>query len=139
MSTAKLGRGIFSDITMMGVRVAVGTVFIVHGMGKFNPGFAFALDNWGIPAAMQVPIALAEVVPGILLIIGILTRISSGLLAIVMLGAIFLVKGAQAFAGDGPTTEFDIVLMAAALLVAMMGPGRISLVRVISKIPRFLH
>lgn len=130
---------ILPDVAMMGVRVAVGVVFIVHGMGKFNPGFAFALDNWGMPAAMQVPIALAEVVPGILLIIGILTRISSGLLAIVMLGAIFLVKGAQVFAGDGPATEFDIVLLAAALLVVVMGPGRISLSHVVRRLPRFLH
>ncbi len=138
MSTAELKGWILPDITMMGLRAAVGTVFIVHGAGKFNPGFAFALDSWGIPAAMQVPIALAELVPGILLIIGVLTRISSALLSIVMLGAIFLVKGAQAFTGDG-ATEFDIVLLAAALLVVVMGPGRISISHVVRRLPRFIH
>ena len=139
MTTSELRGGILPDIVMMGIRVSVGVVFIVHGMGKFNPGFAFALENWGIPAAMQIPIALAEVVPGILLIIGILTRISSGLLSIIMLGAIFLVKGAQVFAGDGPSTEFDIVLLAAALLIVIMGPGRISLSNIIKRLPRFIH
>ena len=138
MNTAELRGGILPDITMMGLRAAVGVVFIVHGAGKFNPGFAFALDNWGIPAAMQVPIALAELVPGILLLVGVLTRISSGLLAIVMLGAIFVVKGAQAFTGDG-ATEFDIVLLAAALLVVVMGPGRISISHIVGRLPRFIH
>lgn len=138
MSTAELRGGILPDIVMMGLRAAVGTVFIVHGVNKFSPGFAFALEKWGIPAAMQIPIALAEVVPGILLLVGILTRISSGLLSIVMLGAIFVVKGAQAFTGDG-ATEFDIVLLAAALLVVIMGPGRISIANAVQRLPRFIH
>lgn len=138
MATAELRGGILQDVVMMGLRAAVGTVFIVHGAGKFNPGFAFALENWGIPTAMQVPVALGELVPGILLLIGVLTRFSSGLLTIYMLGAIFLVKGAQAFTGDGGT-EFDIVLLAAALVVALMGPGRISLAKAIGRLPRFLH
>ena len=43
---------------------------------------------------MQIPIALAEMVPGILLLIGIFTRMSASLLSIVMLGAIFYVKQA---------------------------------------------
>ncbi len=139
MATAELRGGILQDVVMMGLRAAVGVVFIVHGAGKFNPGFAFALENWGIPAAMQVPVALGELVPGILLLIGVLTRFSSGLLTIYMLGAIFLVKGAQVFAGGDGATEFDIVLLAAAMAIALMGPGRISLVRVISRLPRFLH
>lgn len=127
---------------MMGLRATVGVVFIVHGMGKFNPGFVGMLDGMGIPF-MQIPIALAEVVPGILLLIGVLTRISSGLLAIVMLGAIFVVKGAQVFAGDRGATEFDILLLASALMIVIMGPGRISLAHLIhtmtERLPRPLH
>ena len=138
MATAELRGGILQDVVMMGLRAAVGVVFIVHGSGKFNPGFVFAMENWGIPAAMQVPVALGELVPGILLLIGVLTRFSSGLLTIYMLGAIFLVKGAQAFTGEG-ATEFDIVLLAAALVIALMGPGRISLAKAIGRLPRFLH
>ncbi len=140
MATAKIHGGILQDIVMMGLSAAVGVVFIVHGYGKLiNPGFAFALENWGIPSAMHIPVALGELVPGILLLIGVLTRISSALLAVYMLGAIFLVKGAQVFAGDGPATEFDVVLLAAALVIMVLGPGRISLAHVIKKLPRFIH
>ena len=140
MSTAELRGGILSDIVMMGMRAIVGVVFIVHGMGKFSPGFAGFMENGlGIPAFMQVPVALGEVVPGILLLIGVLTRISSGLLSIYMLGAIFLVKGAQVFAGADGSTEFDIILLASALLVIVMGPGRISLSHILNRVPRFLQ
>lgn len=138
MATAELRGGILQDVVMMGLRAAVGVVFIVHGAGKFAPFFADVLPNWGIPASMQVPVALGELVPGILLLIGVLTRFSSGLLTIYMLGAIFLVKGAQAFTGER-ATEFDIVLLSAALVIALMGPGRISLAKVIGRLPRFLH
>ena len=83
-------------------------------------------------------IALAEFVPGILLLIGVLTRISSALLAIVMLGAIFLVKGASSLTGDSGY-EFDLILLAVSLVVIVSGPGRISVSHLIKKIPRFLH
>lgn len=140
MGTAELRSGILSDVVMMGIRATLGVVFIVHGYGKFSPGFAGFMESFGAPAAMQIPLALGELVPGVLLLIGVLTRISSSLLSIYMLGAIFLIKGAQAFSSrEGPSTEFDIILLAAALLVIVMGPGRISLSHIVGRIPRFLH
>ena len=140
MSTAELKGWILPDIAMMGVRATLGVVFIVHGYGKFSPGFANFMESFGAPAAMQIPLALGELVPGVLLLVGVLTRISSGLLAIYMLGAIFLIKGAQVFSSrEGPSTEFDIILLAAALLVVVMGPGRISISHVVRRLPRFIH
>ncbi len=87
---------------------------------------------------MQIPIALAEVVPGILLIIGVLSRFSGALLSIIMMGAIFYVKGAQSMTGDGGV-EFDVILLAASLIIMIAGPGRISLSQAIKKIPRCIH
>jgi len=92
---------ILHDVTHFGLRVTIGMIFIMHPLGKFGPGFAENLPNMGLPAEMQIPIALAEFVPGVLLIIGGLTRISASLLSIVMLGAIFMVKGAQSLTGKG--------------------------------------
>jgi len=122
----------------MGLRSAIGVIFIVHGMAKFNPGFANFLPNIGLPPEMQIPIALAELVPGILLIIGVLSRLSTILLSIIMLGAIFHVKGAQSLTGDGGV-ELDLILLASILVIMIAGPGRISLSQIIKKIPRCLH
>lgn len=126
------------DIAQMGIRAAVGVIFILHGTGKFNPGFVGFLTGLGLPAEMQIPIALAETIPGILLIIGILSRISSSLLSIIMLGAIFYVKGAASITGDRGI-EFELILLASSLVIIVAGPGRISVAHAIKKLPRFLH
>ena len=136
---ASLSQHKLHDITNMGMRAAIGVIFIVHGFGKFgNPGFGGWISSMGIPAEMQIPIALAEFVPGILLLIGVLTRISGALLSIVMLGAIFLVKGASSLDGD-KGYEFDLILLAASLVVIVAGPGKVSISHVIKKLPRWLH
>jgi putative oxidoreductase len=118
--------------------MTIGLIFIMHSLGKFDPGFAGFLTKQGLPPEMQIPIALAEFVPGILLIMGGLTRISASLLSIVMLGAIFAVKGAQSLTGQGGV-ELDLLLLASLLVIIVIGPGRISISHAIKKVPRFLQ
>ncbi|MDB3957203.1 DoxX family protein [Candidatus Nitrosopelagicus sp.] len=135
----ELSRSKLHDVAHMGMRATIGVIFIVHGFGKFgNPGFGGWISSMGIPAEMQIPIALAEFIPGIFLIFGIFTRISSSLLSIVMLGAIFLVKGASSLTGEGGY-ELDLILLAACLVIIVSGPGRISISHLIKKIPRVLQ
>ena len=88
--------------------------------------------------AVFVQLTLTEFVPGVLLILGGLTRISASLLSIVMLGAIFMVKGAQSLTGDGGV-EFDLLLLAGCLVIIVIGPGRISISYILKKVPRFLQ
>ncbi len=135
---ASIKSGKLNDLTHLGIRLAVGVIFLVHGLAKFDPMFTGFLGQLGIPAEMQIPIALAESVSGILLIVGVLSRIASSLLSIVMLGAIFHVKQAANLTGQGGF-EIDLILLAANLTVITMGPGRISLAHIAKKIPRFLH
>ena len=136
---AKLSTHGLHDAAQMGMRSALGVIFIVHGFSKFgNPGFGGWISSMGIPVEMQIPIACAELIPGILLIFGILTRISTSLLSIVMLGAIFLVKGASNLTGEGGY-ELDLILLAVCIVVIVTGPGRVSLSHVLKKIPRVLQ
>jgi putative oxidoreductase len=138
LATSEIKEKVLNDVVFMGLRSAIGVIFIVHGIGKFNPGFTNFLSNMGLPAEMQIPIALAELVPGILLIVGIFSRLSASLLSIIMLGAIFHVKGAQSLTGDGGI-EIDLILLASSIVIMIAGPGRISLSHIIKKIPRCLH
>ena len=138
LATSEIKEKVLNDVVFMGLRSAIGVIFIVHGIGKFNPGFTNFLSNMGLPAEMQIPIALAELIPGILLIVGVLSRLSASLLSIVMLGAIFHVKGAQSLTGDGGI-EIDLILLASSIVIMIAGPGRISLSHIIKKIPRCLH
>jgi len=138
LTTSEIKEKVLNDVVFMGLRSAIGVIFIVHGIGKFNPGFSNFLSNIGLPVEMQIPIALAELVPGILLIIGVLSRLSVSLLSIIMLGAIFHVKGAQSLTGD-MGVELDLILLASFLVIMIAGPGRISLAHIIKKLPRCLH
>ncbi len=138
MTEAKFRENKLFDIAFMGLRTAIGVIFIVQGSGKFDPGVAGCLINIGVPVELQIPIALAETIGGILLIIGVLSRISSSILSIIMLGAIFHVKGASNLTGQGGYA-LDLMILAGVLLIIVAGPGRVSISHVAKKIPRFLH
>ena len=139
MNTEAILKGnVLHDITHFGIRAAIGVIFIVQGSGKFDPGFAGFLANNGLPVELQIPMALAETIGGILLIIGVLSRISSSILSIIMLGAIFHVKGAANLTGQGGYA-LDLLILAGVLLIIVAGPGRISISHIVKKIPRFLQ
>jgi len=139
MNTEAILKGnVLHDITHFGIRAAIGVIFIVQGSGKFDPGFAGFLANNGLPVELQIPLALAETIGGILLIIGVLSRISSSILSIIMLGAIFHVKGASNLTGQGGYA-LDLLILAGVLLIIVTGPGRISISHIAKKIPRFLQ
>ncbi|MDH3395526.1 MAG: DoxX family protein [Nitrosopumilus sp.] len=138
MTETLIRQTIFHDVAHFGVRITIGLIFIMHSLGKFDPGFTGFLTKQGLPPEMQIPIALAEFVPGILLIIGGLTRISASLLSVVMLGAIFVVKGAQNLTGQGGV-ELDLLLLASLLVIIVIGPGRISVSHALKKVPRLLQ
>ncbi len=138
MTEAKFRESKLHDITHFAIRAAIGVIFIVQGSGKFDPGFAGYLTNIGVPVELQIPIALAETIGGILLIIGVLSRISSSILSIIILGAIFHVKGASNLTGEGGYA-IDLLILAGVLLIIVSGPGRISISHIAKKIPRFLQ
>ena len=138
MSDAKIQEGRLHDITHFGIRAAIAVIFIVNASGKFNPGFAEWLVSIGIPAEMQIPIALAELVSGTFLLVGVLSRISASLLSIILLGAIFYVKKVSNLTGEGGY-QIDLILLAACLAIIAVGPGRISVSHLTKKIPRALH
>ena len=138
MKGAKFSESKLHDLAHLGMRLAIGTIFIVQGSGKFDPGFAGFLTNIGLPVEMQIPIALAETIGGTLLIVGVLSRISSSILCIISLGAIFHVKGASNLVGEGGFA-LDLMILAGCLIVIVAGPGKVSISHIAKKIPRFLQ
>jgi putative oxidoreductase len=108
------------------IRVAVGIVFFAHGWSKVNN-----LDmvegmflGFGLPGATGVFIAWLEVIGGIAMILGVLTRLFGALFAIEMLVAVFLTGGAAK--GYRPH-ELEIFLLLVSLGVALTGSGRWSI------------
>ena len=72
------------------IRIIAGIAFIIHGLPKLSniAGTEHFFANMvGLPAAMALPIGLLEVIGGIALLIGVLTRIASILFIIEMIGS----------------------------------------------------
>ena len=139
MANVKFSDNKLTDIAFMGMRAAIGAIFLAHGVGKFNPGFTgFLTGNLGLPAELAIVLALAETGGGILLIFGVFSRIASAWLSILMLAVIFHLKGAASLTGDRGA-ELDVILLGALLVILVAGPGRVSIPYAVKRIPRFLH
>lgn len=99
---------------------------MAHGYPKLidvegTQGF---FGNIGLPPEMALLIGLLEFIGGLVLVLGILTRISSILLIGDMVGAILLVKMQRGFVGGA---ELDLLLLAGCAALLIAGPGRISI------------
>ena len=127
------------DITHWGIRAALGSIFLVHSLKKFDPGWQDWLVQIGLPPEMQLPIALAEFIGGIMLLIGVLTRISASIFSIIVLGAIFHIRWENGFFVSEGGWEWDLVMLAALLSIIVAGPGRVSIAHLVKRIPRFLQ
>lgn len=128
------------DITHWGLRAVLGTIFLVHSLKKFDPSWqGWLVETAGLPPEMQLPIALAEFIGGIFLIVGIFTRITGIVFSIILLGAIFHIRGIEEFFISKGGFEWDLMMLAVALTIIAAGPGRISISHLIKKVPRALQ
>ena len=126
------------DLSHFGLRIVVGVLLIVHSMPKFDGGAAGLVSSIGLPDEMGLLIGILELVGGVLLIAGILTRISSSILAIEMLSIMVYLKKLQSFSGKNGI-ELDLLVFVILLTLIVLGPGRISVAHLIKKFPRFLQ
>ena len=96
MAQAGIGTGIFSDVAFMGIRASIGVIFLIHGLSKIgNEMYVGWMSSFGLTPEIAMIIAIGEIVPGILLIVGVLSRFSAGVLASIMVSAIFIIKDPQ--------------------------------------------
>lgn len=111
------------------MRVVLGVLFLMHGIGKFQMGLG-NVEGWfssiGIPGFMAYIIAIIEVAGGIMLIVGLFSRVVSALFIFVMVGAIATVKFSAGLLGTGEMPgyemELSFMLISAYLLVAEPTP-----------------
>jgi putative oxidoreductase len=137
MNTVDSGKTVAVDAGLATLRVALAVIFFAHGAQKvFQFGIAgvtqgFTQMNIPLPAITAPLVAGLELVGGLLLLFGLLTRPVALLLAIDMLGAAAFVHFKNGFFLPNGF-EFTFILFAASLALVISGPGELSLDAVIA-------
>lgn len=121
-----------TSIGLTALRIVLGVVFIAHGAQKFAqgiPNVAQGFSGMGVPLAdVAAPlVAGLELVGGVLLVLGVATRVVGVLLAVDMVVAGLLAHASSGFYSQDGGFEYVLVLAVASLAVALTGPGRFSL------------
>ncbi|MFX3632006.1 MAG: DoxX family protein [Candidatus Pristimantibacillus sp.] len=125
------------DVGLFIIRVVIGVLMIGHGaqklFGMFGgygvKGTAGWMESLGLKPGvlMAVGAGLTELVGGILFTIGLWTWVGAILLIIPMIMAIAKVHGANGIWATQNGYEYNLVLIAIAFGVALIGAGEISI------------
>ena len=115
------------------LRVSLGIIFLAHG--AYLKIFVFTVggtvgffESLGLPAASAYAVMLAEIVGGVLLILGVRVREAAAVLAIVSLGATWAHLGAGwLFSNEGGGWEYPLFLAVTCLVQVLLGPGALRL------------
>ena len=117
-------------------RVFCGIVFIVHGDPKIMNlagTSTFFSENFGIPGWVAIPIAILEFFGGMLLVVGLASRIVGALFILEMVGAMIFVNFAAGWDVFEGGFEYNLALIILLLAVVLIGPGPLSVDRMIRR------
>ncbi|NIN71057.1 MAG: DoxX family membrane protein [Gemmatimonadetes bacterium] len=114
------------------LRLALGLIFMSHGWAKLTgpvgtpEGFNIESWGWPYPVFWAWVVALIETFGGLLVIVGLFTRLAAFFIACVMIVAILKLKLNQGLIGG---SEFEVALLMIALALLVTGAGRLSVDR----------
>jgi putative oxidoreductase len=133
---ARIGRH-FSWAAPLLMRLVVGYVFMLTGWGKLNnlPQMIQNFTEWGIPFPHVLTpfVSGVECFGGVMLILGLFTRIPAVMLAVVMVVAIKAAKWDDVDSLETLLGFEEVTYFAAFVWLAIAGPGAISLDRLLMR------
>jgi putative oxidoreductase len=114
------------------LRVALGTMFIAHALLKYFvftlPGTAQFFGSLGLPGALGYAVFAAELVGGILLVLGVRTRAVALALVPVLLGATWVHAGnGWLFSAPNGGWEYPAFWTVTLVVQALLGDGAYAL------------
>ncbi|MCQ6279500.1 DoxX family protein [Bacillus sp. EB600] len=125
------------SIGLLLIRLVMGVAFMGHGAQKLFGWFGGYglkgtggwMESLGIKPGVTMALlaGLAEFVGGVLFVLGLLTPLAGIMIAGTMVVAIAKVHGPNGFWGTNNGYEFNLILIAVALGIALAGPGQYAL------------
>lgn len=123
------------DIGKLILRLALGILFLLHGIAKLKGGIGFLtpmVTGMGLPAWVAYGAYAGEVAGPIMVILGLFTRIGALLIFVNMLFAVVLMHVPQLFTlgkDGGWALELQGMFIFTALALICMTPGRYAIIR----------
>lgn len=117
----------YQDFAFLILRLVIAVIFLYHSWPKLKNPNAMA-QGIGWPTAGVFILGAVELLSSVGIILGIYTQISALLLSVIMLGAIGMkiMKWKVPFSAyDKTGWEFDLILLAANILILIVGGGTI--------------
>lgn len=124
------------DLALFILRLAVGVVFIGHGLqkafGMFGgagiEGLSQMLESLGVmpPVLWAWVTAIGELAGGTLLILGIFPRLSALVIAMIMTAAIVLVHWKNGYFASNGGFEYPLLILMCCISVILAGGGKYS-------------
>ena len=123
------------------LRLGLAVIFIYHGMGKIQKegaefGAAWMKGDDAQPAIVQMLVAWGELIGGIALALGFLTRFAAIGIALIMAGAIWTVHGPKGFGLQHGGYEYNFAILVMCAAVFLLGGGTLAVDRVFRLRPR---
>jgi putative oxidoreductase len=112
-------------VGLLGLRVVAGSAMAIHGSSKIKNPFGWAGDSY--PAIAQLIAAVCEFFGGIAIAAGVITPVAAfGVLATMAVAALSHIQKGQPFVGKGGSYELAALHGAIAAMLALVGPGKLS-------------
>lgn len=117
------------------LRLGLAVIFIYHGLEKVTAEGNLAGAAWmrqapdPLPAVAQMAVAWGELLGGIALLFGFLTRLAAAGIALIMLGAIYTVTGANGFSLLQRGYEYNFAILVMCLALILSGGGTLAVDR----------
>jgi len=121
------------DLGKLLLRLGVGGLLLLHGIYKVQNGIGFVTESVmraGLPSFFAYGVYVGEVAAPVLVVAGLLTRPAGLIIALDLLGAIFLARRADVATvrpGGAWSIEAEMLFLLGGLAIACLGAGRFAL------------
>jgi putative oxidoreductase len=123
----------FGDVALLLLRLVAGLAFMLHGWSKIQDPLNWMGPDGFAPGIFQALAALSEFGGGLAWILGLLVPLASLGIASTMTVAVYMhaIMRGDPFVGEGTPYELALVYLCVAVVFLGLGPGRVSLDRLI--------
>lgn len=123
----------FDDAGKLILRATLAILILFHGVAKITGGVGFItglVEQAGLPGSLGYLVLVGEVVAPLMVLLGLWARAGALVIAFNMVVALLLVHTGDLFRLNdtgGWAVELQVLLMASAVAVALLGAGRYSI------------